>query len=146
MLNAVRRSLLHGSAIRILTALIILRSLLAPGFMVEPDGDSFTGFTISICENIYGVYDMDTTASMSHGHHGSDSGQDHTSDTHHLSTLCDALSLSTAFLDIQHSHNDLYLIAVITILPIDDSSLSLLNPIHSRQQARAPPETSLIQS
>lgn len=135
------RTLHRNSLFFWLLALTVgLRSLIAPGFMLETNGDGPLGLGIVLCEGLNGALPLDTGNSdhVAHQHHDSGMSQDESA-SGMAGTTCALWSTSSTFVETLVFASDHLVPAgqdpFVAVTPVLNQSLYRQTP----QQPRAPP-------
>jgi len=148
-----RHLLRDRSLLTLLAMAVVLRSLIAPGFMLEASADAPFGLTVTLCEGLGGIDQIDGMSAMNgHADHSQHAGHDMPEDSTSHSGMdhskpsagCAALAVSSAYIEIPHDVSaQLGLLVTETIRP--DLFPAFTHNIYSQpQQPRAPPVTLTI--
>ena len=75
-MKSFRHLLRDRSLLTLLALAVVLRSLIAPGFMLEASADAPFGLTVTLCEGLGGIDQIDGMSAMS-GHADHSQHADH---------------------------------------------------------------------
>jgi hypothetical protein len=107
-MNIFRHPLRHSGKMWLLVTALLLRSLIAPGFMLEFNPDSLLGVTVSPCSGMNSIDAIKGLTSGEHEHagHGSVHSTDGQNEEHTaISTHCATWSVGNAFMVSLHTGN-----------------------------------------
>jgi len=144
-----RYLLRHRSMLALLAMVMVLRSLIAPGFMLETSAETPLGFTLTLCEGFgsFDRIDTDIVSVHAHGDHSTHSGHDNVpagnnpaNENHGMpSVTCAALSVSSAYIEIPHDVSGLFYQSVVADIRPDFIAVVIRTFNSLPQQPRAPP-------
>jgi hypothetical protein len=128
---------------------VCLRSLIAPGFMVESGGGGMFDIRITLCGGlnaIDAIKGMDSTDADHHAHHRMQhEGKDENAGQDMSSASCGVWSASVASLATTHAVlANLTLIAAAERFDLDYNSPLIRSLYYKHQQPRAPPVISTV--
>ena len=109
-MHRLRNMYKHASTlVWVLLLSVFLRSLIAPGFMLDTSGDEPFEINITLCEGLNGVNAIEGMEHMHHDHHGMHDGgddQNHDHEPDHFTATCGLWSGSSTFIEIVALDND----------------------------------------
>lgn len=133
MVNHFRASLRKAPLMGLLTIALLMRSLIAPGFMLETSNESPSGLAVVFCEGLNGVDVLNSMPTMHHHHHGD------SSDQNQQTSYCDLSSISKTFINYKSGFSAPTRIDV-AYYYIDNTIPALpVTTLLQSKQARAPP-------
>ena len=145
-MHLIRKIYRKSAVYWLLASSICLRSLIAPGFMLDTSADNPLDLRITICNGINGINSIDGLASMHqqhHDHHGMHDGGDdtnsHDHENDHFTAVCGLWSASGTFAYDFSPGNIHPPVIRKDKFPINYDSPLLGVVIHSRHLSRAPP-------
>ena len=133
----------------LLAVTVLLRSLVAPGFMLETSGETPWGFTITLCGGFDGAAGLEAPVGPPHGDHAHDgpAGADPDHELEHglYSTHCAVWAAGGGFIASLHPPQ----ISVATLpgktpYAIERHARYARDSYYNRQQPRAPPATPTV--
>jgi len=145
MMIPLRKLSRHGLKMWLLLAALVLRSLVAPGFMLEASDDNPFGVTVTLCGGMNNIDAIEGLTSVEHAHanHVYDSTDTKQDDKHDpLSTHCATWSAGSAYMVSSFSgSNDLVYNPVNVILSVYSDPFTS-NYSGNNHRSRAPPPVS----
>lgn len=146
IMNLVRRTHRNSLLFWLLALTVGLRTLIAPGYMLETNGDGPLGLGIVLCEGLNGTLPLKSVTDDPHAaHHGHDTGVPEDQAANGMTgTTCALWSTSSTFIETLVFTGD-HLLPVgperfVAVVPVLHNTLYRQQP----QQPRAPPVFSLI--
>lgn len=151
-MTSLRNMLRDRSLLVLLTLAVVLRSMIAPGFMLDTSADSPLGISLTFCEGFAGINSVKPASTDEHsGHHAhamhmdhampadDSTHADHNQDHSMPSASCAALSISSTFIDIPHDLTAPLAPQTAAVIRSEESSPLYQNSHTKPQQPRAPP-------
>lgn len=151
-MTGLRTLLRDRSLLVILTLAVVLRSMIAPGFMLDTRADSPLGISLTFCEGFGGINRITPASADDHTSHHAHAMQmdhampvdnsthaDHNQDHSIPSASCAALSISSTYIDIPHDITAQLAPPLAVVIRSEASSPLYRNSHNKPQQPRAPP-------
>jgi hypothetical protein len=145
-MNLIRKAHRNSLLLWLLAITVGLRALIAPGFMLETNGDGPFGLAIVLCEGLNGAIPSGTSEDPHalHGKHHGNTGTEEDAATGLTNATCGLWSTSSTFVEaMAFSADHLYPVGPDQFVIVSNSVISTLFR-QQPQQPRAPPVTIII--